>query len=1294
MNFLFLIFFCGLLPGEALGEDWEIHSRDRVTDEYGHIAFSEGGRMWMGSFVTEFDTALFEWQHDRWKPVFFPGLQFSRYFVMDGDGVGLWVCPYNGDRESTYEGLTVLHFDGRDWQREVVTPGIWPQTIDMLSSQSGCIGGNNGKFLHRADDNWVLKTLDINEQDRSDLNIYDLKMLDDRNGWAVGNLGLVARYKGGFWHVLNVPFDWKGEMLHAVEIDPEGRPWVVGTNGLLAYREGRDWHRVEPTPKVSLNDLAFFPDGRVLLAGEKGTVMAFSDNQWRTIPMPTTAIFHQIVTDPKFGTFISGDGVVLQRKKAGKAIFRERFWPENEWFTNAYPEQVLIADLNGDHLPDLLCRSPVSIYLLLNLDGRYHTIGAPFTDLQALENVGELKTMALGDMNGDADLDLILAGEKRLFYFENNGSGQFSRQEIQGLDVAQEGEGFQILVADLNGDERLDLYLSRSRKNSTLPLKNLVFWNKGRDGFTLGDPLEEAPVVEHHSLAGDLNGDLATDVVATSYNGNETPLYLNDGKGNLNWVREPTGLDCLRPQGISYQAHLVDLDLDGDLDLVYLSDTIYAFFNDGAARFKLKPDYFESLELNPDQTNRLSAVGDLDLDGHLDFIFEVQSRGKGRFMLYLHQPGEGYRLANDRLPAISSSGHVLSIVDRDDDGDLDLLATQTDGKGLSSFENVINNSQFLKIRLIGSGNNTYAVGARVYLFDAGYMDNMSKLRGHQQVGLDQSWIGGQELGTLHFGLPRKGRYDIRVDFPLGSTVRKLAVASGQNLTIVENDAQPWSRFAFWIPGRPTITLEAFFFAKWLAMIGFLWGWLVYPHQNGLGIYPAPAGLTWHKALIFIGFASLLLDISGLVICLFVFLVRQRLSKDTIPRQCPSLKIKTKRVEDIPSEPANTTGNSEMTKSPRHLMALDASKVPIVSESAEGFQHGARQSPVWVKNGNSQSGPGASQIASDRLPLASFTKNSERFYDLVYGSQSMAALRDQVKEFACSDIPILIQGETGTGKELVAHAIHQESRRARKLWIPINMAAIHENLLESELFGHCRGAFSGAAQDKKGLFEQAAGGSVFLDEIADASPRLQMALLRFMETGCFRRVGETLSRKADVRIISAANRDLRQEIRQKRFREDLFFRLRGVVLTLPPLRQRREDLTVLVAHFIAMFNQRLGKNITHVHKDLWREFHNHGWPGNIRELKSELLKLAVYCKGQTLEPLPRAACNPNGEKHNLGAKSPRTHSLKPLAQIERDYLAYALEFSGGNQTKAAQSLGLNRSTFRSKLRKHRLLEEKI
>ena len=1293
MELLFLISFYGLLNGGPLGNDWEIHSRDQGTKQYGHIAFSEGGRMWMGCSDSDLETGLFEWQEDHWEPVLFPGLQFSRYFVLDGDGVGIWVCPYSGDRANTYEGLTVLHFDGRVWQQEVVTPGIWPQAMDMLSPQSGCIGGNNGKFLHRAGGNWVLRTLDIKEEDRRDLNIYDIKMLNNRNGWAVGNLGLVARYKGGFWHVLNVPREWKGEKLHAVDIDPTGRPWVAGTNGLLAYREGRDWHRVEPTPKVSLNDLAFFPDGRALLAGEKGTVLVFSKSELSAIAMPTTAVFHQIASEPSAGTFISGEGVVLQQKKSTQAIFKERFWPENEWFANAYPYQVLVADLNGDHLPDLLCRSRVSIHLLLNQAGRYHTFDSPFTDLQSLENVGELKTMALGDMDGDADLDLLLAGEKRLFYFENNGNGQFSRKEVQGLDVALEGEGFQILVADLDGDERLDLYLCRSQKNSTLPLKNLVFWNKGRNGFTLGNPLEEAPVVEHHLLAGDLNGDLAIDAVATTYNGNETPLYLNDGRGKLNWVKEPTGLACQRPRGNSIQAHLADLDLDGDLDLVYLSDSIYAFFNDGTGRFQPKPDFFEPLELNPDQTNQLTAAGDLDLDGHLDFIFEVQSQGKGRFMLYLYQPGGGYRLANDRLPSLSPSGHVLSIFDLDNDGDLDMLTTQTGGKGLSSFENVIDNHRFLKIRLMGAENNTHAVGARVYLFDAGHVDDMSRLRGHQQAGLNQSLIGGQELGTLHFGLANGGRYDIRVDFPSGTTIRKLAVASGQRLTIIENEARQWGGLPIWIPGSSPFKLSVYLFAKWLTVIGVLWLWLACPYQKTLGKYPAFTREPWEKIFIFICFAFYLLGVSGMVFGLLVLFIWARLPNQRVLRQYDSLKIDAKRVEDIPRESPNRTCKDEMAKKLQLHTDLNAPKEPITVEFAEGVQQDEWKDRSLGKNSNHQPRPVVSPIDPNPLPLSSFTKNSKRFYDLVYASRTMSEIRGQVQEFAASDIPVLIQGETGTGKELVANAIHRESLRARQPWIPVNMAAIHENLLESELFGHCRGAFSGATQDKKGLFEQARGGSVFLDEIADATPRLQMALLRFLETGQFRRIGETMSRKADVRIISAANRDLRQEVRQKRFREDLFFRLRGIVFTLPPLRQRQEDIAVLTAHFIALFNQRLGKDITHIQKDLWNELHRYGWPGNIRELKSEIFKLAVYCKDRTLATIPETARHRDGEKHHFGNRFPGSQPLKPLAQIERDYLAYALAFSGGNQTKAAESLGLNRSTFRSKLRKHRLLEER-
>jgi two-component system response regulator HupR/HoxA len=323
--------------------------------------------------------------------------------------------------------------------------------------------------------------------------------------------------------------------------------------------------------------------------------------------------------------------------------------------------------------------------------------------------------------------------------------------------------------------------------------------------------------------------------------------------------------------------------------------------------------------------------------------------------------------------------------------------------------------------------------------------------------------------------------------------------------------------------------------------------------------------------------------------------------------------------------------------------------------------------------------------------------------------------------AASDITVLVRGETGTGKELVARAIHSESARSASRFLVQNAGALPDSLLESELFGHRRGAFSGAVEHRVGLFEAADGGTVLLDEIGEASQALQVRLLRFLETGCFRRIGETRDRCVDVRIIAATNRDLEAEVAAGRFREDLYYRLSVLPIVVPPLRERKEDIPVLVHHFVNQLNQTLGRSVTRIPERTMHALVERDWRGNVRELRSIVQRLMVLSSGDELQvdslgdsaPLGLDPAVPASDPSHQagagrpdpgGAPSPPTEpsapedgsqdgkppSLRTLEEVEREHIAYVLDACGGNQTEAARRLGLNRSTFRWRLRKLGLL----
>jgi DNA-binding NtrC family response regulator len=308
--------------------------------------------------------------------------------------------------------------------------------------------------------------------------------------------------------------------------------------------------------------------------------------------------------------------------------------------------------------------------------------------------------------------------------------------------------------------------------------------------------------------------------------------------------------------------------------------------------------------------------------------------------------------------------------------------------------------------------------------------------------------------------------------------------------------------------------------------------------------------------------------------------------------------------------------------------------------------------------------------------------------IVFKSPKTADLINLAGRIAVSKASVLIQGESGTGKELFARLIHTLSPRSHKPLITVNCAALPESIIESELFGHEKGAFTGAHQKRIGRFEQADRGSLFLDEIGELSPVVQVKLLRFLQEGEYQRVGGNQSLKSDVRIISATNRDPEEEVRKGTFREDLFFRLNVITMKIPPLRERREDIPVLIDHFLKGFARENNKKIqglSHEAKDLLVKY---DYPGNIRELENILERAIVISRGPLIstEDLPFKSQN---LKHAQAADEKGRTLRKSIEALERRSIEEALEEARGNQTHAATALGLSERMLRYKLKKYGL-----
>jgi two-component system response regulator HydG len=327
---------------------------------------------------------------------------------------------------------------------------------------------------------------------------------------------------------------------------------------------------------------------------------------------------------------------------------------------------------------------------------------------------------------------------------------------------------------------------------------------------------------------------------------------------------------------------------------------------------------------------------------------------------------------------------------------------------------------------------------------------------------------------------------------------------------------------------------------------------------------------------------------------------------------------------------------------------------------------------------------------------------ERFgFDQIVGSSPpMRELFQQVRMVAATRATVMIIGESGTGKELIANAIHQNSDRKRNRFLPINCAAIPANLMESELFGHEKGSFTGADRARQGKFELASGGTLFLDEIGELSLDLQAKLLRVLEERVVTRVGGSQPIQVDVRIIAATHRDLAQMVAEGKFREDLMYRLRVVELRIPPLRERLEDIPLLVHAFIAQFNREHDKEVEGASADLLRVLSSHSWPGNVREMRNVVERMVIFCGEKELRVahLPqdfRAAsaaapqASPSqGPRPGLQFPQP----VQPLDQMERHAIYRALDETRGNKTQAARVLGIGVRTLHRKLKEYKMDEQ--
>ena len=310
-----------------------------------------------------------------------------------------------------------------------------------------------------------------------------------------------------------------------------------------------------------------------------------------------------------------------------------------------------------------------------------------------------------------------------------------------------------------------------------------------------------------------------------------------------------------------------------------------------------------------------------------------------------------------------------------------------------------------------------------------------------------------------------------------------------------------------------------------------------------------------------------------------------------------------------------------------------------------------------------------------------------FENIIGNSPAMLRVLETVRRVAPADLPVLILGESGTGKELVANAIHRNSRRADSRFVTINCAGLSESLLEDELFGHVKGAYTGATTDRPGRFEHADGGTMFLDEVGDMPLSMQAQLLRVLENGEVVRVGSNEPIRVNVRIVSATNSDLAERVEKHEFREDLYFRIKGATIALPPLRERPEDIPLLIDHFVRQANEAHGTGVKGLDPDARRVLLSYPWPGNVRQLRNVIENMVVMAPGDklTVEDLPGEIHRPpgreDGEVSQLAGMS--------LEEAEKELIRSTLKMVGGNREQAAKMLGIGERTLYRKIKEYDL-----
>ena len=763
--------------------EWRVYQRGlQQISHNSRLAVVDMDKGWIGGSFKDLPSreTLLQLTEGQWTTPESAPPESARMSVLDVDADGnLWVCVFGLDRQSTYDGLCITQFNGSIWRKETVSPGIFPQAMDMIGNEEGWIGGNHGLFLHYKNGVWSRVGLPGSEEELKGLNILDLDMYNKDNGWAVGQRGLVARYQNGAWRMFPIKAAIGKLSFRGVEPVGEDEAWAVDVQGSILHFTGNRWRMIRSPSPGYLFDIHMLSPTKGWIVGKPSLFLEYDGQDWKPHHLPGAYSLTDIHMVNAREGWISGDGVILRTtNRKSKIILKEA--SVNLPFLKRESDYVRSHDLNGDGKPDLITGNHTSPPTFFENNNGFKERSLLETTPQMLY---ETQAFGFADVDGDRDLDLCYWSWKKdgNLLFRNMGNARFDQPEVWSPNETEPVAESAMSFSDVDQDGDIDIYITRGQTPTPTPISNLLYLNDGNGHFTLTSLLTGDIGGDTYALWGDLDGDNRQDLITPTYSLRNLQLYLNQGDGDFQEIKDMEGLTGEDEGGKNYQGGLVDLDIDGDLDLFFFNGRLQAFENTGRGNFTPANQMFQSLESHDYSSQKMVAIGDLNHDGYPEILLQTTRNQKERVHLFSWTNGRYEDLAEETGIA-NITGFSAVFDDWDGDGDLDLFISRGYRGHDVLLENGLVDGHYLKIIPHGVLQNRGGLGAQAKIFCRDDPNQSASLKGNQHLS-----AGGpaSQQALFHFGVEAEKRYDLRVIFPGGREVVRYNLEPDQTLIIHE-----------------------------------------------------------------------------------------------------------------------------------------------------------------------------------------------------------------------------------------------------------------------------------------------------------------------------------------------------------------------------------------------------------------------------------------------------------------------------------------------------------------------------